>query len=125
MDVDDGIIVFADLNMFRLILRNLLSNSIKFTDKNGRIASSAQDEKGFVTVKVSDSGVGMQPEKIKKLFQIDQNISTSGTNNEEGTGLGLILCKEFIEINKGKISVNSIPGEGSEFSFTLPDAKKG
>ena len=112
--------VFADLNMVQTILRNLISNSIKFTGKNGKVYITVNDEKKFVRVTVADTGVGIEPDRINKLFQIDQNISTMGTQKEEGSGLGLILCKEFIELNKGEILVKSKLGEGSEFSFTLP-----
>ena len=110
--------------MVETILRNFIANSIKFTNKGGRINISAKEEKGFVVISVSDTGMGMNPDKINRLFQIGQDISTLGTENEKGSGLGLILCKEFIELNKSKISVKSKLGEGTEFSFTLPTVNK-
>ncbi|MGD1007476.1 MAG: two-component regulator propeller domain-containing protein [Ignavibacteriaceae bacterium] len=124
IDVDNETKIFADLNMVETILRNFIANSIKFTNKGGRINISAKEEKGFVVISVSDTGMGMNPDKINRLFQIGQDISTLGTENEKGSGLGLILCKEFIELNKSKISVKSKLGEGTEFSFTLPTVNK-
>ncbi len=118
--LDDADLVYADLNMVQTILRNLVSNSIKFTDEGGRVVISVNNEKKFVRVNIIDSGVGMDKEKITKLFQIDKNVSTPGTQKEQGSGLGLILCKEFVELNRGQINVKSKIGEGSEFSFTLP-----
>jgi signal transduction histidine kinase len=106
--------------MFQTILRNLIANSIKFTKEGGTINISAKEEKDFVTITVSDTGVGMNQDKINRLFQIGQDTSTLGTQNEKGSGLGLILCKEFIDLNNGSISVKSKLGEGTKFSFTLP-----
>jgi len=120
IDVPAGIKILADLNMLETVLRNLLSNSIKFTGKGGGIMVSAKEDIDFVTISVSDTGVGISPDKIEKLFQIGQNISTLGTQNEKGSGLGLILCKEFIELNKGKLSITSKLGSGSQFKFTIP-----
>lgn len=120
LNCDPGICAFADPNMLQTVLRNLLSNAIKFTDSDGKIAINVQQENGNICVTVKDSGVGISRDKLSKLFQIDQNISTAGTRNEEGSGLGLILCKEFINLNKGEITVKSKVGEGSEFKFTLP-----
>jgi ligand-binding sensor domain-containing protein/signal transduction histidine kinase len=119
-DVDGNPNIFTDLNMFQTILRNLIANSIKFTKEGGRINISAKEEKDFVTITVSDTGVGMNQDKINRLFQIGQDTSTLGTQNEKGSGLGLILCKEFIDLNNGSISVKSKLGEGTKFSFTLP-----
>ena len=123
-DVDIDVMIFADLNMVETILRNLISNSIKFTKKGGTINISAKAKKDFVTISVSDTGEGMSQDKINRLFQIGQDISTSGTQNEKGSGLGLILCKEFIELNNSEITVKSKQGEGSEFSFILPAGDK-
>ena len=109
--------------MVEAIFRNLISNSIKFTHPGGRINISVREKNGFAEIKVQDNGVGISPLLLEKLFQIDQNISTAGTENEEGSGFGLILCKEFVEMNKGEISVDSKLGEGSVFSFILPLSK--
>lgn len=120
--VDSGIVVFSDTNMLRTILRNLISNAIKFTPENGKITILAKHTNDAVEVTVADNGVGMCEEVQKQLFRIDSNISTKGTSDETGTGLGLILCKEFVERNHGKIWAESEPGKGSRFKFTLPRA---
>lgn len=117
---DNKIYAFSDPNMVKTILRNLISNAIKFTDRGGEIDIKVEPDDKNILIKVKDTGVGMSQEKINKLFQIDQNISSAGTQNEEGSGLGLILCKEFIHLNKGEIFVKSQKGKGTEFSFTLP-----
>jgi len=123
-EVDNNLNIFADLNMVETVLRNLIANSIKFTKIGGRVNISAKEEKEFVLISVSDNGDGMSQDKISRLFQIGQDISTLGTQNEKGSGLGLILCQEFIQLNKSKISVKSELGKGSEFSFTLPKGNK-
>jgi len=119
-EINTEINVFADLNMVETIFRNLISNSIKFTKEEGRIVISVKEKDKFVEINIEDNGVGISRDTIGKLFQIDQNVSTLGTQNEEGCGFGLILCKEFVEINKGEIFVKSEIGRGSVFSFTLP-----
>ena len=116
----EEIIVHADMNMIKTILRNLISNAIKFTNPDGKINVYAMQSNGFVEITVSDNGVGMDEEAISKLFQLETNKSTYGTENEKGSGLGLILCKEFVEKHGGKIWVESELGKGSEFRFTLP-----
>ncbi|MDD3052288.1 MAG: PAS domain-containing sensor histidine kinase [Candidatus Cloacimonetes bacterium] len=116
----DNLFITADKNMIRTILRNLISNAVKFTPKNGRIEISAIIKDNYIEIAVSDNGIGMT-EKIRvSLFKIDANLSTPGTENEKGTGLGLILCKEFVEKHGGKIWVESESGKGSVFRFTLP-----
>jgi signal transduction histidine kinase len=115
-----GIDIFADIDMLKTIMRNLVSNSIKFTNKNGAIYISAEQTHSFITISVSDNGIGIQPEVLNKLFDISLIHTTPGTENEEGTGLGLIICKEFVEKHSGKIWVESVPGKGSGFYFTLP-----
>jgi len=116
----DNLTIIADKNMIRTILRNLISNAIKFTHKNGKVEVKAIIDNRQVEISVSDSGIGMTQETIAKLFRIDSNLSTSGTENEKGTGLGLLLCKEFIEKHGGKIWVESESGKGSIFKFFLP-----
>jgi signal transduction histidine kinase/ligand-binding sensor domain-containing protein len=118
--IEPGTIVFADENMLQTILRNLISNAIKFTKENGVITISAYENTSMAEISVADTGVGIPPENVKLLFDVGTNISTRGTASESGTGLGLILCKEFVERNGGKISVESEPGKGSRFNFTLP-----
>ena len=106
--------------MIRTILRNLISNAIKFSNKNGSVITSASVADKKVEFSVFDNGIGMTKETIAKLFRLDVNFSTRGTENEKGTGLGLILCKEFVEKHGGKIWVESEPGKGSTFKFTIP-----
>ncbi len=115
-------IIFADRNMIATIFRNLISNAIKFTNKSGTIviSSEKQQNSNFVEISVADTGVGIPKDTIKGLFRIDKNTSTQGTEDETGTGLGLILCKEFIEKHGGEIWVESEVGKGSVFKFTIP-----
>ena len=115
--------VFADQSMISTVFRNLISNAIKFTQPGGKITLTIIPDQEGILVSVADSGIGIPEKMICKLFRIDQSYSTTGTNNEEGTGLGLILCKEFIEKHGGKIWVESVPGNGSVFFFTIPQQK--
>jgi signal transduction histidine kinase len=112
--------VAADLQMVKTILRNLISNAIKYTNINGEIIINACELKKYVEVTVKDNGVGISVENQRKLFQIDSFHSTPGTKDEKGTGLGLLLCKEFVELHGGNIRIESEPGKGSRFAFTLP-----
>jgi signal transduction histidine kinase len=112
--------VMADKHMIATVIRNLISNAIKFTSPGGEISVSAQKDQEEIVVKVSDNGVGIPANRIEKVFQIDNNNSTLGTANEEGTGLGLILCKTFVEKSGGWIKVESEEGKGSVFSFSIP-----
>jgi len=117
-----GYEVYADKNMIKTVLRNLISNAIKYTAPGGIVNIETNDSDKIVEVIVKDDGVGITPEILEKLFHLDQGYTTRGTANEKGTGLGLILCKEFIEKNRGKLSVESERGIGSKFHFTLPKA---
>jgi PAS domain S-box-containing protein len=110
----------ADENMLKIVIRNLLANSIKFTNRGGQIDIRTEQTASYLTVTISDNGVGIAPERVNNLFEISQRITTPGTANEKGTGLGLLLCKEFVEKHQGKIWVESILGKGSHFKFTLP-----
>jgi signal transduction histidine kinase len=114
------ILVFADPNMLKSILRNLITNAIKFTHPGGGITISAKQSDDFVEIAVSDTGVGMSEEVKEKLFKINTNITTAGTANERGTGLGLIICKEFIEKHGGKIWIESELAVGTTITFTIP-----
>lgn len=116
----DGITVFADINMLKTIMRNLVSNAIKYTNNYGAIKISANENSGNVIISVSDNGIGIAPGNMKKLFDLSQVFTTKGTSAETGTGLGLIICKEFVEKHGGKIWVESELGKGSKFMFTLP-----
>jgi len=115
--------VFADKAMINTVIRNLVSNAIKFTKTGGEIIITATEKQNEILVSVKDNGVGIPHSAVDKLFRIDENYTTSGTNNEQGTGLGLILCKEFIEKHGGKIWVESEEGKGSMFSFIIPTGK--
>lgn len=115
-------IVYADKAMVSTILRNLISNAIKFSYPGGEISVSVTKNLNGLIVAVSDTGMGIPNEVIGKLFRIDQNITTRGTQNEQGTGLGLILCKDFIEKHGGKIGIESEPGKGSRFYFNIPNS---
>jgi signal transduction histidine kinase len=110
----------GDEEMLKIVLGNLISNAIKFTNPGGNVEITLTKTPESVAVIVSDNGVGIPDEIQKDLFDISNKISTSGTNNEKGTGLGLLLCKEFVEKHGGNISVESIEGQGSKFKFTLP-----
>jgi len=115
------VIAYADKSMISAILRNLISNAIKFTKTGGMIKISVIKNRTDLQVCVTDNGVGITPGDINKLFRLDENHTTLGTQNEKGTGLGLILCKEFIEKHKGKIWIESKAGVGSQFYLTIPN----
>jgi len=120
MDLPHDHIIFADKAMIGTILRNLISNAIKFTNPGDQIVISAEQLQHELKVSVWDNGVGIGKEELKKLFRIDESHSSPGTLNETGTGLGLILCREFVEKHGGIIWVESEPGKGSTFCFTIP-----
>ncbi|MCX6169276.1 MAG: tetratricopeptide repeat-containing sensor histidine kinase [Ignavibacteriales bacterium] len=116
----ESMTAFGDEDMIKTVLRNLISNGIKFTIQGGRISVNFKNDENYVEVRVEDNGTGISKEILERLFQID-NVSTSeGTNGEKGTGLGLILCKEFVEKNGGIIRAESELGKGSKFIFTIP-----
>jgi len=119
-ELPKNVTVYADKAMVNSIVRNLISNAIKFTDTGGKIVVSAKKNKDELEVAIHDNGIGMQKETIDKLFHIEEVNSTMGTQNEEGNGLGLLLCKEFVLKHGSKIWVISEPGNGSTFYFTLP-----
>ena len=117
--------VIADIHMFESVVRNLISNAIKFSTKGGKVnVIAGQSDDHFIEVRISDSGIGISPEMKEKLFQINEKINRPGTEGEPSTGLGLLLCKEFIEKCGGRIRVESEAGIGSVFSFTLPEWNK-
>jgi len=120
----DNLTVFADNEMLNTVIRNLISNAIKFTMPGGRIIIAAEEKKHELTVSVSDTGVGIPKEAMKKIFSIQENYTTTGTQNEKGTGLGLILCKEFVEKHGGKIWVESKKEKGTVFTFSLPRGRR-
>jgi len=120
-EIPENSMVFADPNMIKTVIRNLMSNAIKYTKEKGKITIVvSQADENHTEIAISDSGIGIRPENLEKLFRIDVNYSTQGTANEGGTGLGLILCREFINKNGGEIWAESTFGSGSTFKFTLP-----
>jgi PAS domain S-box-containing protein len=122
--IDESLEITADPDLTATILRNLISNALKFTNKGGHVKIDAQvvqlGTDRYLKVNITDNGIGISPEKIDSLFRIDQSVSTSGTEKEKGTGLGLLLCKELVEKQGGNIFVESNLDHGSVFSFTLP-----
>ncbi len=118
--VPEDLTACADRHMIAAVVRNLVSNAVKFTDSGGTIICSGSDGGTHISYTVEDTGMGIPPENMKRLFRIDGGLSTPGTRKEKGTGLGLILCKEFIRKNHGTISAENRDGGGSVFRFTLP-----
>jgi signal transduction histidine kinase/ligand-binding sensor domain-containing protein len=119
----NGLAVFADENMVYVLLRNLVSNAIKFTPEMNTIRVDVSETGEDVSVSVKDSGIGMTSEEINKIFLFDNPMVKKGTSSEKGTGLGLILCKKFVELNKGKLLIESKVGVGSVFTVVLPIAR--
>ncbi|MFP4025355.1 MAG: ATP-binding protein [Thiohalospira sp.] len=118
-DLSHNLPVFADKLMIHAVLRNLISNAVKFTHRGGEIKISAEQKNDNIIVSVEDNGMGIKKENMNKLFRLESNYSLPGTQNEKGTGLGLLLCKEFIKIHGGNIDFESEEGKGSRFYFTL------
>lgn len=121
VNVPEKFTVFADISMIKATLRNLLSNAIKFSNPGGQINIEAKHRDHVSEISVSDNGVGIKKNTLQKLFHIEESVSTHGTQGEEGTGLGLLLCHDFVRKHGGKIRVESEVGKGSRFVFTLPD----
>ncbi|NOZ46405.1 MAG: DUF3365 domain-containing protein [Chlorobi bacterium] len=126
--IPENIFVKADKDMLSTIFRNLISNAVKFTPKGGVVETNAKiissNDKKYVEISVKDNGIGITPERQSKLFSIRENTTTKGTDNEAGTGIGLVLCKEFVEKHNGKIWIESESGKGSRFVFTIPEAAR-
>ena len=118
--VQDDNWIFADTQSINTVFRNLISNAIKFTPSRGNIIIQAEQDGTMVNITVNDNGLGMSAKKQEQLFRYDTKVSTKGTDNETGTGLGLLLCKEFVEQNGGKIKVESNEGMGTTFTVSLP-----
>ena len=123
-EIDEPVHIWSDVNQIDVVVRNLLSNALKFTPENGLVTIKAQERSNHWEIEVRDTGIGMDEATVERLFDTNANITTYGTNNEKGTGLGLTLCKEMLEKNKGKIWVNSTPRKGSSFHFTVPKANE-
>jgi signal transduction histidine kinase len=123
LDNDSSFMVYADKNMINTIIQNIIINAIKFSNNDSTVTINIVAKKTSCYVTIKDEGVGVDAKSKDKLFKIDSNISTPGTNNELGTGLGLILCKEFIELNKGYIQLDSELGKGTSVTITIPQNK--
>lgn len=123
-NLTDDLKCFCDEAMLRSIFRNLLNNSIKFSYENGTIVINGSTSEKFVEISVKDNGIGMSKDLIEKQFNLSANEMIPGTRNEKGTGLGLILCKKFVEMNGGKISIESSPGAGTEVKITLKSSSQ-
>jgi|GEM_PF-1687784 len=122
-EFDFACTVHADEAMLNTILRNLLSNAVKFTRQGGKvIVRAAETENNMMEISVTDSGIGMSEDLSQKLFKVDEKVGRKGTDGESSTGLGLLLCKEFVEKHGGRIRVESGKGKGSTFYFTIPVA---
>jgi two-component system sensor histidine kinase/response regulator len=118
--IEPRLAVLADREMLSTVLRNLLNNALKFTSQGGEVSLEADIQGDFVRLSVKDTGTGLDPESRRKLFQTKKHFSKEGTAGESGHGLGLILCRELVEKNGGRIWVESEPGKGSCFFFTVP-----
>ena len=123
VQIKNGLEVYADLDMIDLVVRNVLSNAIKFSFDGGQIDIRSQPFNGWIQIQIRDYGQGIDDENLEKIFLADHNHSSIGTHNEKGTGLGLVLCKDFIERNSGMIQLESRIGEGTTVIFTLPSNK--
>ena len=119
----DEVQVFADENMVEIVLRNIITNAIKYTPRNGKVIIYTNIEDGFLRCSIKDGGIGIEEENLDHIFDLEKKLNRNGTEGERGTGLGLVLAKEFIEINGGKIYAESRPREGSTFTFTIPLAE--
>ena len=122
--ISDNTIIWSDVNQIDIVIRNLISNALKFTPEHGMVTIDAQEGKDHWEISVRDSGIGMDLVTQDKLFNANSNHTTYGTNNEKGTGLGLSLCKEMVEKNNGKIWVESALRIGTCFFFTIPKSQK-
>lgn len=120
ISAEQNLVVYADKNMVSTVVRNLISNALKFTHKKGSVSVSLSSDEKFAIVEISDTGIGISKENINKLFKVNENFKTYGTNNEEGTGLGLILSKEFMNKNGGDIIIESEHGKGTKITITVP-----
>jgi len=118
--LEKHLMILADENMISTVIRNLLSNAIKFTPVDGTITISKEVREKDVVLSISDTGLGMTQDEVKKLFELDTNFSKPGTDMEQGSGLGLVICREFIRLNNGKIWAESEEGKGSTFSISIP-----
>lgn len=124
VDIDSNLVAYADRHMVSTVFRNLISNAIKFTSQQGKISISAKGNHNKIKVCIKDSGIGLSKHDLENLFDIQRVDKISTRGQEKGTGLGLLLCKEFVESHEGEVWVKSEPGRGSEFCFTLPKSER-
>ncbi|MDM8540825.1 hybrid sensor histidine kinase/response regulator [Desulfococcaceae bacterium HSG9] len=122
--INDDLYAYGDSDTVEMVIRNLVSNALKFTHPGGAIQITGKANEDFQEITVADTGIGIAVDNIEKLFRTDTHYSTKGTDKEKGSGLGLILCKEFIQKNGGRIWAESVEGQGSRFIFTVPRGKK-
>jgi signal transduction histidine kinase len=122
-ETDDFLMVNADENMLMLVVRNLINNAIKFTPEGGEIKIQAIPKRRYIRISIADTGTGMSPEQITKILMKDENVSETGTLGEKGSGLGLLLCKEFIEKHNCRMYIDSNKEQGTIVTFTMPAAK--
>jgi len=120
LEINSKTKAFADTNLVKTIVRNLLNNAIKFSNNNTTITINIEEKNNMINISITDQGIGIKPDDVDKIFNIDTDTRKIGTSKEKGTGLGLMICKEFVQINKGKIWVHSLFGKGSSFGFSLP-----
>jgi signal transduction histidine kinase len=125
VEVPDDVVAYADRDMISTVVRNLVNNAVKFTAPGGTVRVSGRQTEELVILEVSDTGVGIPPEEIDGLFELERSVSRAGTSGEKGSGLGLLLTHEYVVRNGGRIDVESTPGEGSRFRVTLPAAPVG
>jgi signal transduction histidine kinase len=123
-EIPEDTTVKADRNLLSTILRNLINNAVKFTPGGGQVRIFCKQDEQEITISVEDTGIGMSEEQLESLFRMKSNVTMPGTSEEKGTGLGLILCKEFVDMHRGRIWATSKQKEGSTFSFTLPMKQK-
>ena len=123
-DIDATHTVYSDQYMLQTVFRNLITNALKYTSKGGILKISSLQIANKIQVIIEDNGLGIESYRIDKLFDVHQKFSSPGTEGEKGSGLGLVLCKEYIEKNGGEIWVESELGKGSKFFFTLPISEK-
>jgi len=122
-EVEPSLSLFCDEDMFRTILRNVVSNALKFTPEGGTIKISGRSENGSTTVCINDTGIGISGNNLKRLLRFDESFSTPGTANEKGSGLGFSLIKEFVEMNHGSFEVESEEGRGTEVCISFPESR--
>jgi len=116
----NDLVAYFDKNMISVVVRNLMTNALKYTPANGSIIVTVEDRNDYILVKVNDNGIGFDADKMKMLLEKKEIKSTTGTDQEKGSGFGLLLCKELIELNNGEFMIESVINKGSTFSFTCP-----